>query len=145
MPEVDTLFVYGTLLSGNRARSAFAHLFRGAGRPAWTDGRLYHLPEGYPTLLLEPAEVPVRGELVVLVDPTVALPALDDYEGYDPVAPEGSLYVRQVVEVHTEDGAAEAWVYACPNFLRDDVIARGLAVEDGDWRGFLRRGRLPLS
>ncbi len=144
MPEVDTLFVYGTLLSGNRARTAYGHLFAGTARRAWTNGRLFHLPEGYPMLLLEPAEVPVQGEVVVLADPRAALPALDDYEGYDPATPEASLYVRQVVEVFTDDGAVEAWVYACPAFLRDDVVARGLLVEDGDWRGFLRRGRLPL-
>ncbi|RMG16605.1 MAG: gamma-glutamylcyclotransferase [Deltaproteobacteria bacterium] len=144
MAAVDKLFVYGTLMSGNRARTAFSALFRGPGQRAWLLGRLYHLPEGYPTLVLDTGGTRVAGELLHLNEVDGALSRLDAYEGHDPEDRLASLYVRVVTTVNHEDGESKAWVYVCPPHLLTEVETRGALVEDGDWRAYLRRRRPPL-
>jgi gamma-glutamylcyclotransferase (GGCT)/AIG2-like uncharacterized protein YtfP len=106
------LFVYGTLMRG------FDHpmaqlLSRSADfiGEARCRGRLY-LVKHYPGLVLcdDPADI-VFGELFRLRRPAECLREFDMYEacgeGFEPP----TEYVRQMLTVTRDDGAAEAWTY----------------------------------
>lgn len=137
METLDLFFVYGSLLTGNAARQPFRHFFHAEGEGT-IGGALYHLPEGYPTLLLEDAGGRVRGEVIRLADPEAALTALDEYEGAGPELDDGGLYVRVRTEVRLDGGGdVECWVYVCPKAAEALTRARGRRVESGSWRAFL--------
>ena len=94
------VFVYGTLMRGNRAE----YLLRGAeyrGRFALDGFGMYQL-SGFPGIVPEPGKL-VLGE-VYLVDDAI-LANLDKYEG------EGSLYSRRTVEVKTTENTLSVQTY----------------------------------
>ena len=109
----DLLFVYGTLMRG------FYHpmaqlLSRSADflGPAHCRGRLY-LIKHYPGLVLaaDPADV-VFGELYRLRQPDALLREFDMYEACGEGFAAPTEYIRQMLPVKLEDGAAsEAWTY----------------------------------
>jgi gamma-glutamylcyclotransferase (GGCT)/AIG2-like uncharacterized protein YtfP len=109
----DLLFVYGTLMRG------FDHpmaklLSRSADfvGEARCQGRLY-LVKHYPGLLLsdDPADV-VFGELYRLRARDALLREFDMYEACGEGFAEPTEYVRQMLPVTLDDGAAsEAWTY----------------------------------
>ena len=109
----DLLFVYGTLMRGfdhpmARLLSANAD-FLGSAR---CRGRLY-LVKHYPGLVLsdDPAEV-VFGELYRLRACDELLAEFDTYEACGEGFREPTEYVRQMLTVTRDDGAAvEAWTY----------------------------------
>src|SRR5882724_5849549 len=109
----DLLFVYGTLMRGFDhpmaqllARSAD---FIGEAR---CRGRLY-LIKHYPGLVLsEAAGDVVFGELYRLRQPAELLREFDMYEACGEGFAEPTEYVRQMLTVTRDDGAAsEAWTY----------------------------------
>ena len=109
----DRLFVYGTLMRG------YAHpmaqlLSRRADfiGEARCRGRLY-LVKHYPGLVLsdDPAEL-VFGELYRLRQPVELLREFDMYEACGEGFAAPTEYIRQMLDVTLEDGAAsEAWTY----------------------------------
>jgi gamma-glutamylcyclotransferase (GGCT)/AIG2-like uncharacterized protein YtfP len=108
----DHLFVYGTLMRG------FDHpmaqlLSRSADfiGEARCRGRLY-LVKHYPGLVLsdDPAEI-VFGELFRLRRPAECLREFDMYEACGEGFKPPTEYVRQMLTVTRDDGAAEAWTY----------------------------------
>lgn len=117
---VDRLFVYGTLRSGQTARTLIIpHIVRF--EPATLRGKIYAFPMGYPGLV--DGEGEVKGELMWLSDLAAAFALLDAFEGPD--------FVRVLKLVKKADGTQEgAWVY----FLAD-AAAVHLAepIPDGDW------------
>jgi gamma-glutamylcyclotransferase (GGCT)/AIG2-like uncharacterized protein YtfP len=109
----DHLFVYGTLMRG------FDHpmaqlLSRGADflGEARCRGRLY-LVKHYPGLVLsDDADDVVLGELFRLRSPAELLREFDMYEACGEGFAEPTEYVRQMLPVARDDGAAsEAWTY----------------------------------
>lgn len=118
---VDRIFVYGTLRSGQTARSLIAnHVVRW--EPARSAGKMFAFPMGYPGIVDEGAE-PVKGELVWLRELAAAFALLDAYEGDD--------FVRILKRVWREDGTEEwAWCYVLAN---PDHAALGEPIPDGDW------------
>jgi gamma-glutamylcyclotransferase (GGCT)/AIG2-like uncharacterized protein YtfP len=108
----DRLFVYGTLMRG------FDHpmaqlLSRSADfiGEARCRGRLY-LVKHYPGLVLsdDPDEI-VFGELFRLRRPAECLREFDMYEACGEGFKPPTEYVRQMLSVTSNDGAAEAWTY----------------------------------
>jgi len=109
----DRLFVYGTLMRG------FDHpmaklLSRSADfiGEARCRGRLY-LIKHYPGLVLsdDPAEI-VFGELYRLRDRDALLGEFDMYEACGAGFPEPTEYLRRMLPLTLDDGAAtEAWTY----------------------------------
>jgi gamma-glutamylcyclotransferase (GGCT)/AIG2-like uncharacterized protein YtfP len=133
------LFFYGTLKRGQINHARFCRGFASA-EEATVRGRLYDLPFGFPALVvpeedvravgtddpshdaalqqrLAPQIAPrpdgprVFGELFVFDRFDELLPALDRFEGFDPVADSG-LYRRVLVPVETPRKTILAWVYA---------------------------------
>lgn len=137
--EPTTVFVYGTLMPGERN----AHV-AGAGftaQPATLRGfTLLHLhPEGYPALVPGPPDAEVRGAALTYAPQAwaAALPGLDDLEGLHESPP---LYTRQVVQVQQEGGPLRpAWVYV---YARAERLTQpgAWALPSGDWRDQPGRG-----
>lgn len=125
---VNRLFVYGTLRSGQAARSLIAnHVL--AAVPATARGRMFALPDGYPGFL-PGSDGRVVGEMMTLSDLAAAFALLDAYEGED--------FMRSLQEVELGDGTTLwAWCYV----LRSPALAEeGEPIPGGDWAEYLRGG-----
>lgn len=127
---VCRIFVYGTLRSGqpNSPRLGGATLLG----MAWTSGHLVHLGD-YPGLVS--GEGQVRGELYEI--PNAALDRIDELEGYDPLDPDASLFLRieQPVSLDGSPTPQIAFTYLWPH------ASNGPSIEGGDWVEFLNRTR----
>lgn len=120
---VHRLFVYGTLRSGQHARSLVAdHV--AASQPATMPGAIYAFPEGYPGFVAHAGDGDrVVGELLELRDLTAAFLLLDAYEGDD--------FQRILAKARTADGDdVWCWVYALTD---PEHAARGQRIASGDW------------
>lgn len=141
---LTTVFVYGTLMPGERNESVARQGGAFTARPATLRGfRLIHLrPEAYPGILPAGPDDVVRGHALTYApqDWPRALPFLEALEGVDETPP---LYTREQVELSFEDGsAAPAWVYV---YARAHRLAQpGVEpVPSGDWRDSAGRGLPP--
>jgi gamma-glutamylcyclotransferase (GGCT)/AIG2-like uncharacterized protein YtfP len=142
-PAPTTVFVYGTLMPGERN----AHVARQGGpftaQPATLPGhRLLHLhPEGYPAVIPGAPADTVRGMALTYAPHAwaAALVFLDALEGVRDTPP---LYTRDRVTLHTGAGLLPAWVYV---YARADRLARPGAtpVPGGDWLAVPDRARPP--
>ncbi len=106
---VSYLFVYGTLMQGQRLH----HRLGNPGEirfvaPAKIHGELYRLPaRRYPAAIQSPRRDRfVHGELYRMRKPDRTLPALDRVEGCD----EG-LFERRLVDVWANGTKRRAWTY----------------------------------
>ena len=121
---LNTIFVYGALMNGCELHQ---HM-RGAeflGR-ASVSGLLYSTGR-YPGL--KDGSGVVRGELFRFSDIAVALEVLDEVEGYDPLDPAASEYVRDIRSVRLEEGPTQpAWVY-----LYNREVEDGQRIASGMW------------
>ncbi|MGM9320851.1 gamma-glutamylcyclotransferase family protein [Deinococcus aquaticus] len=137
-PDLTAVFVYGTLMPGERN----AHVARQGGpftaqEAALSGYDLLHLhPEGYPALRPSAAppgtQAPVRGYLLTYTPQAweAALPFLDHLEGLHEQPP---LYRREQVTVTTVPGGQPrpAWVYV---YARADRLSGAQWLPGGDWR-----------
>ena len=123
---VNRLFVYGTLRSGQAARSLIANHVQAA-EPASARGRMFALADGYPGFLPGP-EGRVVGELMTMSDLAAAFALIDAYEGDE--------FTRALQEVELGDGQIVwAWCYV----LSSPALAEeGELIPGGDWAEHLR-------
>ena len=112
----DLLFVYGTLLSGDKGPTGVsqrARLARDATVLArgTVEGRLYDLGR-YPGIVVPAPGELVHGEVLALETPERTLRWLDIYEGMVPGRHQHNEYERLRLPVTLEDGGrVEAWAY----------------------------------
>lgn len=121
---VDRLFVYGTLRSGQHARSLIAQHVAGS-EPATMKGRIYALPEGYPGFVApsgDDADEIVHGELVTLTDLAAAFALLDAYEGAD--------FSRVLRQADCAGVNRWTWVY---ELTQPSLADTGVLIPSGDW------------
>lgn len=107
------LFVYGTL-SPRRAPAEIAGAVRRLRRmgPGTVRGKLYDLGEYPGAVLSRTSRSQVRGEIFELPEDPEVLRSLDDYEGFKPGSPKGSLFLRKKWPVTMNDGRRlTCWVY----------------------------------
>jgi gamma-glutamylcyclotransferase (GGCT)/AIG2-like uncharacterized protein YtfP len=109
----NLLFAYGTLLPG-RAPGEIAEAVERL-RPleqGFVRGTLYDLGE-YPGAILDSAsERTIAGTVLQLPEDADVLRQLDNYEGFDPGAPEESLFLRVLHGVTVASGRTlPCWVY----------------------------------
>ncbi len=124
---VDRLFAYGTLRSGQTARSMIADHVVGS-EPATTTGVLIAFPD-YPGLV-DGETGAVTGELMTLTELAAAFALLDAYEGDD--------FIRILKRVRTHDGS-EAWAW-CYVLADPRLAAVGTTIPHGDWVRWLANG-----
>lgn len=119
---LDRLFVYGTMRQGQTARSLLANsVVRSV--PAWTSGRIYAFPMGYPGFTEVEAPGRVVGEVVWLSELAATFGLVDAYEGDD--------FARVLKQVTTDSGEQIwAWIYA---LATPSAARHGTLIEDGDW------------
>jgi len=123
---VDRLFVYGSLRSGQAARSLIVDHVIGS-QLATVGGHLYALAESYPGLV--PGEAgTVVGEMMVLSDLAAAFALLDAYEGEE--------FTRTLQEVTLADGS-QVWAW-CYILASPDLAEGAELIESGDWVRYLR-------
>jgi gamma-glutamylcyclotransferase (GGCT)/AIG2-like uncharacterized protein YtfP len=118
---LDRLFVYGTLRTGQTARSMIANQITRC-VPARTSGAIYAFPMGYPAFI-EAGASQVLGEVIWLTELVATFGVLDAYEGDD--------FARVIKQVTLETGEEVwTWIYtlADPN-----AIQLGTLIADGDW------------
>jgi len=109
----DYLFAYGTLKPGHapgeigEAVGKLKPVGKGSIR-----GVLYDLGE-YPGAVVDPSPTKrVFGTVFRLSDDEKVLRELDEYEGFDPNAPDKSLFVRSIHPVRLATGRTlQCWVY----------------------------------
>ena len=109
----DTIFVYGTLLSG-AGHAMHAVLARDAALvgEGFYNGRLYRVAT-YPGAIpsTDPADR-VFGEVYRLRNVAEVLSRLDEYEGCGPTAVAPTQYVRQTEPITLTDATIiQAWIY----------------------------------
>lgn len=126
--EADWLVLYGSLMRGLGAldRLQLGDRIRFVS-PCLCAGELYDLGD-YPGL--RPGRAQVVAELFTVRDPR-AIEVLDEFEGFDPEDPRGSLYLRERVAL-VEPRGTRAWIY-----VYNHVPDAGQRITSGDWRAHL--------
>lgn len=130
------VFVYGSLRPGASNFSLVAPYVQET-LPAYVEGKLYHLPTGYPTVICG-ERGKVRGELLRLEPFFEALSLLDELEDYyGPDGPDNE-YERIWGRVFRETGeTSAAYFYVCPAENVEYCRKAGLIIPTGDWKAFL--------
>ena len=123
---LDRLFVYGTLLTGQTARSIIANAISRA-MPASSTGYIYAFPMGYPGFVEGDHGGRVGGEVMWLTDLAATFALLDAYEGQD--------FARVLKQVQITGGELAgttvwSWIYTLSD---PTAIAHGTLIPDGDW------------
>ncbi len=133
MSDSRRLFAYGSLTEG------MVHFDKVSGAVASRDlgtvtGAVYRLQVGFPVVLLDGADQ-IPGQLLGLQDSDALWRILDEFHGFNPILPEKSLYVRNLVSVQTSAGMEEAYIYT----LNPKKLPRtAVPIEGGDWLTQLR-------
>lgn len=130
---MNRVFVYGSLMKGYWNYSRFLDGRVKSSTVGSLKGDLYHLPQGYPALLV--GENTVKGEVIEIDDET--LRALDFLEGYYGEG-KNNLYYRAEVCVQAQGENMLCWTY----FYNDEEYAQshGIKILNGDWKEFMERG-----
>ncbi len=124
-PSPAHLFVYGTLMTGERSHHFLTqHRARLVGR-GQTRGVLYDIGP-YPGL--RRGQRTVQGEVFEIASATI-FDALDPWEDFEGYGLPGSVYWRVLAEVEVAGRALTAWTY---RYEQEPAGAR--IVPSGDWR-----------
>ena len=128
------LFVYGTL-HPDHAPEEVADLvrrFEGVGKGT-VAGTLYDLGSYPGAVLDESSRRSIAGTVFRLPTGDDILPRLDAYEGFEPEAPERSLFVRRLHPVRLADGRElPCWIYEYNGELHRAAIIESGAYTPGD-------------
>jgi gamma-glutamylcyclotransferase (GGCT)/AIG2-like uncharacterized protein YtfP len=124
MENSQYLFVYGTLLSeyGDPESRLFIEKYAELVGKARSEGKMY-MVDYYPGMIPcgEKEKYYVKGELYRLKEPEKLFSFLDQYEEYNPNAPQSSEYVRKETTVQLKSSSKElkAWVYYFNQSIED--------------------------
>ncbi len=127
----EYLFAYGTLQPGHAPSdlTAVAATLRPVGE-GFVRGVLYdlgHYPGAVPDAR---AASKIAGTIMALPEDESLLGQFDDYEGFDPQAPETSEFVREQQTVQMSDGqTVQCWFYRY-----NGAAAEARAIPNGVWK-----------
>ena len=105
------LFVYGTLLNADNEFAIYLKnncSFYANGK---FKGRLYDIGE-YPGAIADDLYTGyIYGSIFMMKDAVSALKYLDDYEGFGPEQEQPNLFVRELMEIDSDNGIISCWCY----------------------------------
>ena len=131
-PEVEGVFVYGTLMRGESRHGAIQRHGPEETLRARAAGRLHATVADYPMLDVHEHHERdvVHGEFMQFSDTGAVLETLDEVETFSGYAVDGNEYVRTLVEVDTGHSTKRlAWTYVSGS--RSMI---GERIESGCWR-----------
>ncbi|AYL94658.1 gamma-glutamylcyclotransferase [Mucilaginibacter celer] len=105
------LFVYGTLLLPTNQFGRYLNVHCKPVASAKFKGRLYDIGEYPGALADDSANTYVYGSIYLMDDASTVLQVLDDYEGIGPNDPLPHEYIRTLLNVETESGSVNCWIY----------------------------------
>ena len=118
--EQHKVFVYGTLLSGERNARWAMDARR---QKAWLAGTIYDTGHGFPAFVKR-GRTHIVGELLTVNE--VGFRSMDRLEGYP------SLYRREQFQVNLVGGGRVlAWIY-----IMNHLPTNAKVIEGGDWRKY---------
>jgi len=131
-PQVDGVFVYGTLMQRESRHTAIQRNAPLQIRSARISGRLHETGADYPALVLEGVhpQDSVRGEFVQFADLSAALNTLDEMEAFSGYTSGNNEYERTLVEVDAEDGKRRS----CWTYLAGSAMKLHAPIDSGCWR-----------
>lgn len=115
---------------------------------AYCRGILYHLPVGFPGLIVpeQGGDELVVGEVMAVSDPEKILKVLDRLEDYYPADPRRSVYIRRLLPIIVEKSAnppsfrqSQAWVYTYPADHLTLQHERQVRIQCGQWKAFAKK------
>jgi gamma-glutamylcyclotransferase (GGCT)/AIG2-like uncharacterized protein YtfP len=109
-PGPQSVFVYGTLMKGERSHDLLRPRTRRDHGPARIEGAALVRIDWYPGLVLG-ADGTVHGEVYEVDEIHELLVELDEYEDFGGYGDRGSLYRRSLVSALTNQGPQLAWTY----------------------------------
>jgi gamma-glutamylcyclotransferase (GGCT)/AIG2-like uncharacterized protein YtfP len=105
------LFVYGTLLEGKNKFGAYLKNNSQFYQKGKFNGKLYDIGE-YPGAISDPkCDAWIHGSIFIMHEPAGMLKVLDDYEGFGEAYPQPNEFIRELLDVETDDKAVKCWVY----------------------------------
>jgi gamma-glutamylcyclotransferase (GGCT)/AIG2-like uncharacterized protein YtfP len=133
------VFVYGTLKPGEVNYSRYCAGKVVEAQKAYTYGKLFALPMGYPAMTK--GNTRVYGYLLSFTDSNI-LSQLDQLEDYHPKrAAAENEYNRQKIEIYSLQGESlgEAWAYLMD--INQVYQMGGVLQTDGWWSGYIAEDR----
>jgi gamma-glutamylcyclotransferase (GGCT)/AIG2-like uncharacterized protein YtfP len=127
------VFVYGTLKPQEAAYEHYCQPYVIQTQPAYMQGALFHLPQGYPAMTV--GDRWIAGALLTFAE-AEAIARIDQFEDYDPTRISAAnlyqRYTRPVFATSTHHSPiGTAWVYL---MLPQRVQALGgVPVDSGTW------------
>lgn len=105
------LFVYGTLLQPGNEFAGYLNKHRKFISNGKVKGRLYDIGE-YPGAVIDKAdEYFIYGAIFMMDDPETILKVVDDYEGIGELYNHPQEYIREQVDILTDNGNINCWMY----------------------------------
>jgi gamma-glutamylcyclotransferase (GGCT)/AIG2-like uncharacterized protein YtfP len=127
------LFVYGTLLNAGNEFAIYLKNNCSFYADGKFEGRLYDIGEYPGAVADEQSTGYVYGSIFLMNDAVSALKHLDDYEGYGPEQEQPNLFVRETIEVDSDNGIIGCWCYLY------NLPVDGLRlIESGDYLNYTR-------
>lgn len=134
--EVNYFFFYGSFMSGYPQHEKFLKPYTISVQKAQTNGSLYHLPCGSPTMAV--GENIIKGEIMLLKDTNTMLAYLDMLKGYYGQGRDNHHdRIVQLVEVEKTREKLLAYIYVCPGYRLLELETKGVIIPDGDWQQFM--------
>ena len=132
------LFVYGTLLQPGNEFAAYLNKhckFIGDGR---IRGRLYDIGQYPGAVIGNTEERYIHGSIFMMDDPETILKVVDDYEGIGELYNHPHEYIRELVDIFTDNGDINCWIY-----LYNLPVAAYNEVTTGDYIQYLKDTSAP--
>jgi len=130
--QASYLFIYGTLLIADNEFAKYLQNNSTFFAKGQFKGILYDAGD-YPVAITNNNDgFYVKGSVVELTNPEETLKYIDPYEGYGIGQSQPYLYLRELLNIETENGIVQCWVYiynrTTENFHR---------IDSGDYIGYL--------
>ncbi|RVU02810.1 gamma-glutamylcyclotransferase [Mucilaginibacter limnophilus] len=130
--ENNLLFVYGTLLVADNEFALYMNKHAVLYKTGRFKGHLYDLGSYPGAVLHNESEVFVHGSIYQIQNPE-AWTILDEYEGISPAEPHPQQYVREQVDIETDEGLIKSWIY-----LYNWPVTQHKLIESGSYLQYLK-------